>query len=66
MLSFISRRNLGRGHVAAPLREVRVKGMALERRFALLYRRDAYLSPVAVRFIDLLKTRGQGLYAKRS
>jgi DNA-binding transcriptional LysR family regulator len=64
LLSFISRRNLGRGHVAAPLREVKISEMVMRRQFALLYRRDSYLSPAAVKFMDLLRTRGQSLFAK--
>lgn len=64
LLSFISRRNLGKGHVAAPLREVRLKELSLHRQFALLYRRDAYLSPAALRFVDLLRSKGQSLYGK--
>ena len=64
LLSFISRRNLGRGNVAAPLREVRVKGTSLLRQFALVHRKDAYLSPAAVRFMELLRERGQSLFAK--
>ena len=64
LLSFVSRRNLGRGTVGAPLREVRVKGLALRREFALLHRKDSYLSPVAVRFIELLRSKGQSLFGK--
>ena len=64
LLSFISRRNLGRGNVAAPLREVRVKGTSLLRQFALVHRKDAYLSPAAVRFMELLRERGQSLFTK--
>jgi DNA-binding transcriptional LysR family regulator len=64
LLSFISRRNLGRGHVAAPLREVRLKEMTMRRQFALLYRTDAYMSPAAVRFTELLMRKGQTLFAK--
>ena len=64
LLSFISRRNLGRGRVAAPLREVRLKPMTMRRHFALLYRKDSYLSPAALRFMDLLIRKGQSLFAK--
>jgi DNA-binding transcriptional LysR family regulator len=64
LLSFISRRNLGRGHVAAPLREVRLKEMTMRRQFALMYRKDAYMSPAALRFADLLTRKGQNLFAK--
>ena len=64
LLSFISRRNLGRGHVAAPLREVRLKEMTMQRHFALLHRNDSYLAPAALRFMELLRTKGQSLFAK--
>ena len=64
LLSFLSRRNLGRGHVAAPLREVKLKEMTMRRHFALMYRKDGYLSPAALRFVDLLMRKGQFLFAK--
>lgn len=64
LLSFISRRNLGRGHVAAPLREVRLKEMTMQRQFALLHRKDSYLAPAALRFMELLRSKGQSLFAK--
>jgi DNA-binding transcriptional LysR family regulator len=64
LLSFISRRNLGRGHVAAPLREVRLKEMTMRRQFALLYRKDAYMTPAGRKFADLLIRKGQALFAK--
>ena len=48
----------------APLREVRLKEMTMRRQFALLYRRDGYLSPAALRFVDLLMRKGQTLFAK--
>jgi DNA-binding transcriptional LysR family regulator len=62
--SFISRRNLGRGHVAAPLREVRIRDFTLRRHFTLLYRKDSYLSPVSTRFMDLLRDKAQALFMK--
>jgi len=64
LLSFISRRNLGRGHLAAPLREVRLKEVTMRRQFALLYRQDAYMAPAGKRFVDLLIRDGQALFAK--
>ncbi len=35
--------------------ELRVKGLALSRRAGVIYRKDAYLPPVAFRFIEILK-----------
>jgi DNA-binding transcriptional LysR family regulator len=64
LVSLISRRNLGKGHVAAPLREVRVKELTMRRQFTLLYRKDAYLPPAAWRLVELLRSKGQNLYAK--
>ena len=65
LLSFISRRNLGRGHVAcAAARGARGGELKLRRQFALIHRKDSYLSPVVLRFMDLLRTRGQSLFAK--
>lgn len=65
LLSFLSRRNLGRHRLAAPLREVRLQAMTMRRQFALLYRKEANLSPAALEFIDLLVRKGQGLFSKR-
>jgi DNA-binding transcriptional LysR family regulator len=40
-----------------PLKELRVSGLPVARRTsAIIYRKDAYLSPAAVRLIDLIKT----------
>lgn len=49
--------------VASRLRltEIPVKGMAWIRQVGVGYRKDAYLSPVARRFIDILKTTAKGL-----
>lgn len=64
LLSFISRRHLGRGHLAAPLREVRLKEMTMRRQFALIYRHGAYITPAGKQFMDLLIRNGQALFAK--
>ena len=49
--------------VASRLRltEIPVKGMAWTRQVGVGYRKDAYLSPVSRRFIDILKTTAKGL-----
>jgi len=38
--------------------------MTMRRQLALLYRTDAYMSPAAMRFTELLMRKGQTLSAK--
>lgn len=59
LLSFVSRRHLGTG---SALREVRLKETTMRRRFAITYRRDAYLSPAARRCVELLRSRASSLF----
>ena len=59
LLSFVSRRHVGRG---TRLKEIRLRETTMKRRFAVRYRRDAYLSPAARRFVELLRTRGKDLF----
>jgi DNA-binding transcriptional LysR family regulator len=40
---------------ALKLVELRVQGVTWRRRVGVTYRKDAYLSPLAVRFIETLK-----------
>jgi DNA-binding transcriptional LysR family regulator len=63
LLSFISRRNLGPGRVAASLKEVRLKATTMHRHFGVIYRKDSYLSPAAQHFIALLSTKGRSLFS---
>jgi DNA-binding transcriptional LysR family regulator len=44
--------------------EFRVKELAWTRRVAVAYRSDAYLSPIARRFIEILKTTTQEIAKK--
>ena len=59
LLSFISRRHIGR---STGLKEIRLKETTMKRRFAVRHRRESYLSPAARRFSDLLRTRGAELF----
>ncbi len=54
LLTFISRKNLGVGRVASPLREIPLKETTMSRRMGVLFRSNSYLSPVAKRLIDLV------------
>ena len=45
---------------------LRVKDFAAARRGGLFYRKDAYLSPVALRLIEILKTTAKEIAAERS
>ena len=59
MLSFVSRRHLGRG---SPLREIELRETTMRRKFALSYRKLSYLSPASLRLADLLRKRGRELF----
>lgn len=43
---------------------LQVEGLHLERPFGVYYRKDAYLSPAALRMIEILKDQGRGLAAR--
>jgi DNA-binding transcriptional LysR family regulator len=47
-----------------PIVELRVKDFALTRRGGVIYRKDAYLSPAAKRFIEILKTTAKEIAAE--
>lgn len=55
LLGTSSRRVLRQAATRLPLKALRVKGFAAKRAIAVLHRRDAYLSPAARRFIEILK-----------
>lgn len=61
LLSFVSRRNLATFGRAYGLVEVQVqdRALTLNRRFGILHRKNAYLSPATRRFIALMVTEGQ-------
>ena len=59
LLSFISRRHLGRN---STLREVKLRETTMHRNFALSYRKGSYLSPASQRLTALLKSRGRELF----
>jgi DNA-binding transcriptional LysR family regulator len=55
LLGFTSRRVLKLAAPRSRLKELRVKEMMWTRRVGVMYRKDAYLSPAAKRFIEILK-----------
>jgi DNA-binding transcriptional LysR family regulator len=59
LLGFVTRFNLVAG--AARVREVDVSEAQLKRRLSLIYRKNAYLSPVATRIAQILRARGKEL-----
>jgi hypothetical protein len=56
---------LGAGGRDSLLREVPIKELTMKRRFDLVCRRDADLSPAALRLIAVLRTRGKALFEGR-
>lgn len=59
LLGFFSIRNIEMGHNL--LRHVALPELVFTRQFKLAYRTDGYLSPIAERFIRVLRERGQYL-----
>lgn len=52
LLSFISRHHLGAG---TPLKEVQLKETTMHRRLVVTYRRNSYLSPAALKLIEIFE-----------
>ena len=65
-LSFIARRNLASPNVGAVLREIRLRAATLQRDFAVLWRRDGYLSPAASRIQQIMLREGGRLLGEPS
>lgn len=63
LLTFTSRLHVGKNDAGGTLREVRLRETTMRRRFDLVYRRDAYLSPAGLRLVDLLRKKGNSLVA---
>jgi len=63
LLSFISRRNLGPGKIAAPLREVPLRATTMRRYFGASYRLGGYLPPATRRFLEFIVAKGPGLFS---
>jgi DNA-binding transcriptional LysR family regulator len=61
LLSFTSTRNLGHGRIGAHLQRLDVDTTTMRRHLGLVYRKDSYLSPAAMRFVDLLAAMGKSL-----
>jgi len=59
LLGFVTRFNLVAGR--ARVREVLVPETRMKRRLGLTYRKNGYLSPVAVRVADILRAKGKEL-----
>jgi DNA-binding transcriptional LysR family regulator len=64
LLTFTSRRHVGRNDAGATLREVQLKETTMRRRFDVVYRRDGYLSPAAQKLIGLLRASGRDLFSE--
>ena len=64
LLGFLPRWYVRRGASKARLAEVRIKHPDWSRRVGISYRKDAYLSPAALRFIDMLKAMAKKIVAQ--
>ncbi len=63
LLSFVSRHTLALQRTSS-LKEVRLKATTLRRSLGVTCRREGYLSPAAVRVVQLLRSRGKSLFAR--
>lgn len=59
LLTFTSRRIVSQAAAHIRLKELRVRELTMRRPVGVIYRKDAYLSPVARRFIDVLKAKSR-------
>lgn len=59
LLSFISRRNLNDQRFAPGLVEVFNEGTTMMRKFGVVHRNDAYLSPATQRFIQIVQAQSE-------
>jgi DNA-binding transcriptional LysR family regulator len=65
LLGFTSRRSVRQAARTYPLAEIRAHGFPWIRRDGVIYRKDAYLSPAAQRFIEILKSTAQNVTRKK-
>ena len=65
LLSFTSRRIVQQAGLRFHLKELPVKELTLRRPVGVIYRKDAYLSPAARRFIEILKTTAKEITAEK-
>jgi DNA-binding transcriptional LysR family regulator len=64
LLAFSSRAVARAAAARFQIAELRVKDLSITRRVGVIYRKDAYLSPVGLRLIETLKTVARNLAAK--
>jgi DNA-binding transcriptional LysR family regulator len=65
LLGFTSRQSVRQAARTYPLAEIRAHGFPWIRRDGVIYRKDAYLSPAAQRFIEILKSTAQNVTRKK-
>lgn len=61
LLSFLSVRNLKHGDAGQSLQEIPLETTTMLRHLGVLYRNDAYMSPAALRLIELIKHHAKAL-----
>jgi DNA-binding transcriptional LysR family regulator len=62
LLSFIPRRNLEPGRARAPLKELPIETTTMHRHFGVMYRREGYLPPAALRIITGMQESARELF----
>lgn len=66
LLGFAPRQAVRYAAAHYPVLEIRVKDLPITRRIGVLYRNDAYLSPAARRFIEIVQVRAKKMAAEKS
>lgn len=64
LLGFLPRRVVHAGGPGSRVARIRIKGVAWPRKIGVSYRKDAYLSPAAHRFIDRLRASARKITAE--
>jgi len=65
LLGFSSRQTVRYAAAQFRIAELRVKDLSVTRRVGVVYRKDAYLSPAARRFIEILKATAKEIAAEK-
>ncbi len=65
LISFFSRRTLRQVAPSFRLKELPVKELTWRRPVGVIYRKDAYLAPAALRFIEILKSMAKEIAAEK-
>jgi len=61
LLGFLPKRAIEKSPAREQLTQLKIKGLSYQRTISICYRKDAYISPIAQRFIDTLKATARAI-----